>query len=203
MLLALQAEKLWNAIKGSRRAQQPVAKSYRPQSTAFHSLWRGKFSLHSALGVRILPESPKGGVMGKINVGRLILGGVVAGIVADILDYPVDGIWLGKMWSNQLGVLGKSEFTGHQILLFMLTGILIGIVSIWIYAAIRPRFGPGVKTAIYAGIVVWIASTLLPKFALMWVTQFFNGHLTAYTSLGAFFELVIGTIAGAALYKED
>jgi hypothetical protein len=36
----------------------------------------------------------------------------------------------------------------------------------------------------------------------MWITHFFNGHLTAYTSLGAFFEIVIGTIVGAALYKE-
>ncbi len=141
--------------------------------------------------------------MGKINVGRLILGGVVAGIVADILDYPVDGIWLAKMWSDQMANLGKPEFSGHQILQFMLIGILLGIVSIWVYAAIRPRFGPGIKTAIYAGIAVWIASTLLPNFALMWVPKFFNGHLTAYTSLGAFFETVIGTIAGAALYKED
>jgi hypothetical protein len=164
---------------------------------------RRNFLLHTALGVRILRESPKGGFMGKINVGRVILGGIVAGIVGDILDYPVDGIWLAKMWSDQMGSLGRPAFSNHQILLFMLIGIFMGIVSIWLYAAIRPRFGPSVKTAIYAGIVVWIASTLLPNFALMWVPRFFNGHLTAYTSLGAFFEIVIGTIAGAALYKED
>jgi hypothetical protein len=140
--------------------------------------------------------------MGKINVGRLILGGIVAGIVGDILDYPVDGMWLSKMWADQMSSLGRPEFSNNQILLFMLTGIFVGIVSIWVYAAIRPRFGAGVKTAIYAGIAVWIASTLLPNFALMWVTRFFNGHLTGYTTLGALFEIVIGTIVGAALYKE-
>jgi hypothetical protein len=140
--------------------------------------------------------------MGTINVGRLILGGIVAGIVGDVLDYPVDGMWLSTMWTDQLGSLGRPEFSNNQILLFMLTGIFVGIVSIWVYAAIRPRFGPGVKTAIYAGIAVWIASTLLPNFALMWVTRFFNGHLTGYTTLGALFEIVIGTIVGAALYKE-
>jgi hypothetical protein len=141
--------------------------------------------------------------MGKINVGRLILGGIVAGIVLDIIDYPVDGIWLAKMWSEQLGWLGRPEFSNNQILQFMLTGIFIGIAAIWIYAAIRPRFGPGVKTAIYAGIVVWIVGALIPNFGFMWVMHLFGGRLTAYTSLGALFETVIGTIAGAALYKES
>jgi hypothetical protein len=160
-------------------------------------------SCAQSLRVRILPESPEGGVMGKINVGRLILGGIVAGIVGDLLDYPVDGIWLAKMWNRQLGSWGLGPFSGSQFGWFMAFGIIIGLVSIWIYAAVRPRLGPGVKTAIYVGVAVWIIAFLLPNFALMWVTHFFNGHLTAYTTLGALVETVVGTIAGAALYKED
>lgn len=140
--------------------------------------------------------------MGKINVGRLILGGVVAGIVGDILDYPVDGIWLSKMWTSQMAALGQNGFSTHQFLWLNAFGIITGLVAIWIYAGIRPRFGPGVKTAIYAGIAVWIIACLVPNFAFMWVTHLFSGHLTAYTTLGAFFEVVIATIVGAALYKE-
>jgi hypothetical protein len=141
--------------------------------------------------------------MGKINVGRLILGGIVAGIVGNILDYPVDGVILAPMWNHQLATWGRPEFTVNQMAFYWTFGIIYGIVAIWIYAGIRPRFGPGVKTAIYAGIAVWIAGFLLPNFALMWVPHFFSGHLTAYTSLGALFEVVIATIAGAAVYKED
>lgn len=141
--------------------------------------------------------------MGKINVGRLILGGVVAGIVGDILDYLVDGLWLNKMWSAQLGVWGMAPFSMRQILWFEFFGIIIGLCAIWVYAGIRPRFGPGVKTAIYAGFVVWMLSTLLPNFALFWVPHFFSGHLVGYSSLGGLVEILIGTIAGAALYKED
>ena len=37
--------------------------------------------------------------MGKINVGRLILGGIVAGIAIDLLDYLVDGVWLAPRWA--------------------------------------------------------------------------------------------------------
>jgi hypothetical protein len=140
--------------------------------------------------------------MGKINVGRLILGGIVAGIAANLLDFWVDGVLLAKMWNTQLGTWGKPPFSGSQIAWFMIFGLVIGLVTIWIYVGIRPRFGPGVKTAIYAGIAAWILSTLIPNFALMWATHFFSGHLTAYTTLGAFFEIVIGAVCGAAVYKE-
>jgi len=140
--------------------------------------------------------------MGKINVSRLILGGIVAGVVADLLDYLVDGLWLTKMWSRQLSTWGMPPFSTRQIAWFEFFGIIIGLGAIWVYAAIRPRFGPGVKTAIYAGVAVWVLSTLVPNFALMWVPHFFSGHLTGYTSLGGLVEIVIGTIAGAAVYKE-
>ena len=140
--------------------------------------------------------------MGKINVGRLILGGIVAGIVANLLGYVVDGVLLAPMWNHQLATWGRPPFATGQIVWFQLFGVITGLVAIWIYAGIRPRFGPGVKTAIYAGFAVWIIGVLVPNFALMWVPHFFSGHLTAYTSFGGLFEIVIGTICGAALYKE-
>jgi hypothetical protein len=140
--------------------------------------------------------------MGKINVGRWILGGIIAGIVGDILDFPVDGVWLAPMWTREMSSLGHSEFSTNQIVLFNLIGIFVGLVAIWIYAGIRPRFGPGVKTAIYAGIATWILGFLLPNFALMWVPHLFTGQLVSYTTLGALVECVVGAIAGAAIYKE-
>lgn len=140
--------------------------------------------------------------MGKINVGRLILGGVVAGIVYDLLDYPVDGMWLAKFWAHGLTALGHGEFVTSQVVWFNLLGVADGIVALWIYAAIRPRFGAGVKTAIYAGLVVWILGFLMPNAAFMHVLRLFSNHLTLYTTLGALVEIVVATIVGAALYKE-
>jgi hypothetical protein len=140
--------------------------------------------------------------MGKISIGRVILGGIVAGIALDLIDLWIDGFLLSKMWNGQLETWGRPPFSGSQLAWFLIFGLILGIVTIWIYAGIRPRFGPGVKTAIYAGVAAWILSALLPNFALMWNMHFFSGHLTAYTSLGALFETVIGAICGAAVYKE-
>ena len=140
--------------------------------------------------------------MGKINVGRLILGGIVAGIAIDLLDYFVDGMWLGQRWADAMALLGKPAFSQIQIILFNVIGLLTGIVAIWVYAAIRPRFGAGVKTAIVAGLAVWVLSILLPNVAFMYVAHLFSNHLTLYTTLGGLVEVVFGTVAGASVYKE-
>jgi uncharacterized membrane protein len=85
---------------------------------------------------------------------------------------------------------------------FNLLGIAGGIALIWIYAAIRPRFGAGVQTAIYAGLVVWFLGVLIPNVSFMWISGLFSRHLTLYTTIGGLVEIVAGAIAGAYLYKE-
>jgi hypothetical protein len=140
--------------------------------------------------------------MGKINMGRVVLGGIVAGIVADLLDYPVDNIWLAPRWMNEMGSLGHPSFSTGTWIGFDILGIVTGILAVWIYAAIRPRFGAGLKTAIRAGVVTWILATLVPNASFMYVAALFTKHLTLYTTLGGFVEVVVGTIVGAWLYKE-
>jgi hypothetical protein len=36
----------------------------------------------------------------------------------------------------------------------------------------------------------------------MWIAHLFSRHLCAYTTAGALIEIVVGAIAGAAVYKE-
>jgi hypothetical protein len=140
--------------------------------------------------------------MGKINIGRVILGGLVAGIVSDILGYLVDGVLLAPMWNAGLAALQHPAFSTNQLIWFNVLGLVGGIAMIWIYAAIRPRFGAGVMTAAYAGVAVWFIGTLLPNLGFMWIPHLFSRHLTAYTTAAALVELVVASIAGAALYKE-
>ena len=141
--------------------------------------------------------------MGKINVGRLILGGIVAGIAIDLLDYLVDGKWLAQRWADGMALLGKPGFSPVQIIWFNVLGLLTGIAAIWLYAAIRPRFGAGAKTAIIAGLAVWFIGVFLPNVGLMYLSQLFSKHLTLYTTLGGIVEVVFGTLAGASVYREN
>jgi hypothetical protein len=140
--------------------------------------------------------------MGKINMSRVILGGIVAGIVVDVLGYLVDGVMLAPQWADGMKALGRPEFTVNQLIGFNLIGLAYGIFGIWLYAAIRPRYGAGVRTAICAGLAVWVAGTLLPNAAFMGVVSFFPANLTLMTTLGGLVEWVAGALAGAALYQE-
>ena len=140
--------------------------------------------------------------MGKINASRVILGGIVAGIVLDVLDYLVDDLWLGARWAEGQKALGLTTFSSNQWIGFNLIGIATGIAAIWLYAAIRPSFGAGVKTAVIAGVAVWVIGSVLPNLDFMWVGALYSHHLTAYTTAGALVETVAGAVAGAYFYKE-
>ena len=141
--------------------------------------------------------------MGKINIGRVILGGIVAGIVSDILGFFVDGLWLAPRWTEGMKALGHADFGPNQWVSFNLLGLVCGLALVWVYAAIRPRFGAGVKTAVYAGLAVWVVNCLLPNLGFMWTSGLFSRHLTAFTTLGGLIESIVAAIAGAALYRES
>lgn len=141
--------------------------------------------------------------MGKINISRWLLGGIVAGIVSDILGYLVDGVLLAPRWNDGMTRLGHSNLGPNEWIWFSGVGLVGGLVAVWIYAGIRPRFGAGVKTAVNAGIAAWILSILMPNTAFMVAAGLFSKHLALYTTVGGFFEVVIGTIVGAWLYKES
>ena len=140
--------------------------------------------------------------MGKINMGRVIIAGLVAGLVADVLGYLTDGILLASQWADGMKALGRTEFSPNQWIWFNALGLVSGIAVIWIYAAIRPRFGPGVKTAVCAGVAVWVVGSLLPNLGFMWFGGLFPHPLTMMTTLGGIVEIVVGAIVGASLYKE-
>jgi hypothetical protein len=140
--------------------------------------------------------------MGKINIGRVLLGGIVAGIVGNILGYLVDGLMLAPQWTAAMTALGRPEFSVKQLVAFNILGLVNGIFVVGLYAVIRSRFGAGPKTAVYAGLIVWAIGTLLPNASLMGAAGRLPLNLTIMTTVAAIVELVVAALAGAALYKE-
>lgn len=74
-------------------------------------------------------------------------------------------------------------------------------MSVYLYAAMRPRFGPGPKTAVIAAITVWLlayvaASMIMTELGVFTSAQAITGALWG---LG---EACVATIAGAWVYRE-
>ena len=141
--------------------------------------------------------------MGTINIGRVIICGIVAGIVGNILGFLADGVIFASQWAAGMKALGRGEFTLSQNLTFSFIGLVQGIFVVWLYAAMRPRFGAGPKTAVYAGLAAWAIGALLPNASLMGVSGLFPANLTVMTTAAAIVETVVAALAGGALYKEE
>jgi hypothetical protein len=82
----------------------------------------------------------------------------------------------------------------------MTFGFLCGIVLVWLYASIRPRYGPGPKTAVIAGLTIWLITRL--AFAAWWFTGLYSFGVVAASAVGGLVAAVAGGLAGCALYKE-
>src|SRR3989475_9918343 len=95
--------------------------------------------------------------LGKINWGRVVVGGLLAGVVLNIVDYLTYGVWLKADMAAAMTGLGKSPAAmDSAIPLWVALDFVSGIGLLWVYAAIRPRFGAGGKTAVIAGLAGWV-----------------------------------------------
>jgi hypothetical protein len=99
--------------------------------------------------------------------------------------------------------LGKPKtISGVQIAAFNVVGFLVGIFTIWFYAAVRPRYGAGPKTAACACAAVWAIGNFLPSIAPMFL-HIFPRRLMAIGVLIGLIETIAAALAGAWLYKEE
>jgi hypothetical protein len=142
--------------------------------------------------------------MGTINWGRVIGGGLAAGLVMNISEGTLHGGVLGQDaadWFKALGVSVTPQ-PWHMVALIAMTFVL-GIASVWLYAAIRPRYGAGPKTAICAGLAVWIFAHL---WSGVYLAAGFAGIVPAKLAwlpvVWGLVEAPVGTLVGAWLYKE-
>jgi hypothetical protein len=139
--------------------------------------------------------------MAGISVGRVIAGGLVAGLVMNVVDGVTNGAILSARWEAETRRLGIDMTAQSQALAGWLTfDFLCGIVLVWLYASIRPRYGPGAKTAVIAGLALWLITHL--AFAAWWFTGLYSLGLVAASTVGGLVAAVLGALAGCALYKE-
>src|SRR5262249_25853854 len=95
------------------------------------------------------PCAQKGrGLMTNINLGRVLLGGLVAGLIICAGQFVLNGIVLTSQWTAVMESIHRPVVGPSQIILFNILAFVEGIAAVWIYAAIRPRFGAGPKTAV-------------------------------------------------------
>ncbi len=144
--------------------------------------------------------------MGKINVGRVFLGGLVAGAVSLAGDAIVavaipTVIRMGKLPPPHIAPPSL-----ESVVIFMAAALLVGgPAAIWFYAAIRPRFGPGPKTATYAALWIWLilGPYMQTEITAMGYPNPFPFAVWVVIDLISLPLIIVGMLVGAAVYKEE
>lgn len=142
--------------------------------------------------------------MNKINFNRVVGGGILAAILLFVMEGFIQGAILGsewKAWAEAMGSLNHAPSNSTGMLIWLIVSLVHGITGVWIYAAIRPRYGAGPKTALLAGLLIWLPGWLTPAlgyFALGNIPH----HIAIVGSIGGLLAALISIVAGAYIYKE-
>jgi len=139
--------------------------------------------------------------MGNINMGRVLAGGLLAGLVLNIGEFLLNGFVLATPMKEFMTRHNFADPGTNFIILAVGLTFVVGIVLVLGYACIRPRLGAGVKTAIIAGLFAW--------FGVYFYSGITNGVLfgipmnaIALVIVWGLVEYAVAAVAGAWLYKE-
>ena len=141
--------------------------------------------------------------MTRMNMARVIGGGLAAGFVMNVIDMAtgftilMDG---GKANLTRLGLDPDSMDTMAGILPWVLADFLSGILLAFAYAAMRPRFGAGPLTALISGFTLYAAIAVV-MYGFMSMGLFLP-HFFLKSAFCALVSVMAGSLTGAALYKE-
>lgn len=139
--------------------------------------------------------------MAQINMKGVVVGGLLAGLIINISEFILNMPVLGADMEAAMSALNLPPVGGGAIGVFVVGGFVMGLVLVWLYAAIRPRLGPGPKTAIVAGVVVWFLAYFWPSLG-MGVMGFFPARLLTIAVVWELAEVILAALAGGWFYKE-
>ena len=139
-----------------------------------------------------------------INTSKVLLGGFVAGVVMNAIDFVVNGYLLAARMKAETDAfkpgLSDQMMQGKAIVGYIVMDFILAFALVWTYAAIRPRFGPGIRTASYAAVLFWIL-TMIFMSGYMHMGMMSMGLWSTFAVIGLV-NYLVSAWAGATFYTE-
>jgi len=145
------------------------------------------------------PDSEDFQSMTKINTTRLVVGGLVGGVVMIAVSLLAAPLYLSEMMAS-LDSRGIQPPEG-SFPVYLLMRLVWGFVAVWFYVAARPRFGPGLKTALLVGFVFWLGGVFLGIVSYGMLGLFPTGMLAIWSAM-TLVAILASTVVGAWIYRE-
>jgi hypothetical protein len=140
-----------------------------------------------------------------INTQKVVVGGIVAGVVMIVIDFISNMFILGARMKAESDAfkpgLADQMMQGPAIITNVVMSLILGIALVWTYAAIRPRFGPGLKTATYVAVLFWILASIFYS-GYMHMGMMSAGLWWSFAFVGLI-NFLLSAWAGARVYSEE
>jgi hypothetical protein len=139
--------------------------------------------------------------MGGINVGRWLAGGIAAGVVVWLFEGVASGLYMKDMQAELARHSLSMEISAELLAMGALMSLILGLTLVFFYAAARPRFGPGPKTAVIVGLALWVGGYLLSILGYQAIGLFPPSMLALWAGIGLV-EMLAAALVGGAIYRE-
>ncbi len=140
-----------------------------------------------------------------INTQKVVIGGIAAGVVMNIIDFISYSYILGARMKAESDAfkpgMADSMMTSSAMITNIVMDFVLGIALVWTYAAIRPRFGPGPKTAVYVAILFWVLAGIFLS-GYMHMGMMSSGLWWSFAFVGLV-NFLVSSWVGAKVYSED
>jgi len=141
--------------------------------------------------------------MSQINVGGVLKGGLAAAVIMTISELILNVPVAGAQMEAELAARNLPPAdSGAQIAVFVALTAILGFITVFVYAAIRPRLGPGPKTAMAAGLMVWSSSYLYSAITAGTIGLHSMG-LVVVIIVWSLVEMLVASAVGGYLYNES
>jgi hypothetical protein len=141
--------------------------------------------------------------MADLNCKRIVIGGLLGGLVWNIWSFIINGVLLSGRYENEIlgGRLMRESRYPYFLAYWVVLLFLLGMGLAWLYAASRSSLGPGPLSAVKVGLVVGIIGGLPGNLA-----QMFWAGVSQWMPLGWAADMVGGcvlaTLASGWYYRE-
>lgn len=143
--------------------------------------------------------------MGSMNRQKVIVGGLVAGIILIVLDY-VSGSYVFAPYTaghaDALNAALTATMNSKRAMYGgVITDLILGWSIAWLYAAIRPRMGGGARTAMCAGAFVWLIFAL--AMGSYYLNRLASTGFMCVAAIVMLIEILIASYVAGMMYAEE
>lgn len=140
-----------------------------------------------------------------MNKSKIAAGGIAAGLVMAAIEIAMTMFVFGERMTAEMNAfkpgMGDQMTASGWWIGPLINDIIVGLLLVWTYAAIRPRFGPGMKTSVYAALLIWILGSLFALgYRMMGMMSW--GLWCAYAIVWLV-ALIIAASVGGRIYTEE